>query len=121
MILFKTPWLKLVRISTSLGDFYDFKHKKWILCPETIREYFDLPEDVQKINFVAYSHPGRDRVKLEFNLASPCEVEVEGCTQIFYEIFADGEEVGFNVKAQEVIEKLLRKHSKIYVECLYED
>ena len=122
MILSKTPRLTLQETYAGLTGFYDFKNKEWVICTETTDEFFDLPKYVQYISFIAHSHPGASRVKLEFDLGSRFEwTDENGRAHISYGILADGEEIAFHTKVQNVVERLLRKHGKIYVECLYED
>ncbi len=121
MILFTTPKLKLTSVSDYIFELKEFKHKRWVFCREIVCEFFNLPDNPRYIKFVAHSHPGVGRVKLEFNLDSKFELKIDGCTRVFYEIFVDGEGVAFHEKVDKVIYRLLRKHEKIYVECLYED
>lgn len=122
MILFTTPKLTLQETYAGLTGFYDFRNKNWVICTETTDEFFDLPEYVKYIKFVAHSHPGASRVKLELDLDSRRDWPDEnGRTCTTYDVLADGEDVGFHAKALRVVERLLRKHGQIYVECLYED
>jgi len=113
MILFTTPKLNTNTPSglNTWGILYGpQKDYGWMICIESILEYFDIPNNARNIRFTAYDRPGQDRVKFE----STGEYQ-SGWALI------EGRRITFYSKASSVILKLLKKHGKFYVGCIYED
>ncbi len=95
MKLFETPWLKKVP--------YEYRFGRIRVCVSYTQEVFSI-RGVKEIKLIFYSHDAEDRAKLYYyNDTRQC----------------DGFPIGILPPLNYQIDRAIRKHKIIYVECWY--
>jgi len=86
------------------------RDRAWWFCGRRLRRFWDVPTDAKFMWVIAHDRPARDRIEVRWMK--------RGKRQRFIAVESHPQHLGYEIAL--IVERLLKKRDRIYVELWYE-